>query len=172
MATGSRPVTFSLGDGVPVFTAAQILQNEVTSQGPYVVVGGGLVGCETALMLALRGEQVSIVEGLPAILGQNGPLCYANTQMLQDLIAFHHISVHTGSLADHVDGQGLVVASGGEKHHIPAGAVVLSVGYRSESALYGALQAAGEETYLLGDARRVSNIMYAIWDAYEVARSL
>ena len=126
----------------------------------------------TALMLALRGEQVSIVEGLPAILGQNGPLCYANTQMLQDLIAFHHISVHTGSLADHVDGQGLVIASGGEKHHIPAGTVILSVGYRSESALYGALQAAGEETYLLGDARRVSNIMYAIWDAYEVARSL
>ena len=39
-------------------------------------------------MLALRGEQVSIVEGLPAVLGQNGPLCYANTQMLQDLIAF------------------------------------------------------------------------------------
>ena len=172
VATGSRPVTFPLGDGVPVFTAAQILQNEVTSQGPYVVVGGGLVGCETALMLALRGEQVSIVEGLPAILGQNGPLCYANTQMLQDLIAFHHISVHTGSLADHVDGQGLVIASGGEKHHIPAGTVILSVGYRSESALYGALQAAGEETYLLGDARRVSNIMYAIWDAYEVARSL
>jgi hypothetical protein len=28
------------------------------------------------------------------------------------------------------------------------------------------------EVHLLGDARQVQNIMYAIWDAYEVARSL
>jgi 2-enoate reductase len=28
------------------------------------------------------------------------------------------------------------------------------------------------EAYLLGDARQVQNIMYAIWDAYEVARGL
>jgi 2-enoate reductase len=172
VATGSRPVTFKLGDGVPVFTAAQILQGEVVSSGPYAVVGGGLVGCETALMLARQGEEVSIVEGLPAILGQNGPLCYANAQMLKDLIAFHKVAAYTGSMADHVDAHGLVITSGGEKRHIAANTVILSVGYRSECGLYGALQDAGEEVYLLGDARRVSNIMYAIWDAYEVASQL
>ena len=36
----------------------------ILQMSPYVVVGGGLVGCETALMLALRGEQVSIVEAV------------------------------------------------------------------------------------------------------------
>ena len=28
------------------------------------------------------------------------------------------------------------------------------------------------ELYLLGDARKVSNIMYAIWDAFEVANHI
>ncbi len=29
-----------------------------------------------------------------------------------------------------------------------------------------------DEVYLLGDARQVSNIMYAIWDAFEVANHI
>lgn len=172
VATGSRPVVFPLGEGVPVCTAAQVLQHEVDSQGPYVVVGGGLVGCETALDLAQKGEKVSIVEGLPALLGQNGPICHANAQMLKDLIAFHHISVYTGSMADHVDEAGLVIDRNGEKLHVEGKTVVLSVGYRPENRLYEVLRDAGEEVWLLGDARQVANIMYAVWDAYEVARSL
>lgn len=172
VATGSTPRVFDLGPGVPVYLAAQILQDEVKTCGPYVVVGGGLVGCETALMLAQRKEQVSIVEGLPQILGQNGPLCYANAQMLKDLIAYHKIPVYTGSMADGVDEDGLNITVNGQKEHISAGTVILSVGYQSRSELHDALCAAGKESYLLGDARHVSNIMYAIWDAYEVARSL
>jgi len=29
-----------------------------------------------------------------------------------------------------------------------------------------------DEVYLLGDAKNVSNIMYAIWDAFEVANHI
>jgi len=172
VATGSTPVTFPLGEGVPVFTAAQVLQGEVDAPAPCVVVGGGLVGCETALMLAQKGVSVSIVEGLPSLLGQNGPICHANAQMLKDLITFHKIPTYTSSKAHHVDAAGLVIDGPDGQTHVPAGSVILSVGYRSQGGLYDALAAQGKETYLLGDARQVSNIMYAIWDAYEVARSL
>lgn len=172
VATGSTPRKLDLGAGIPVVTAAEVLEGSCTAQGPYVIVGGGLVGCETALMLARRGEQVSIVEGLPRLLGQNGPLCHANAQMLQDLIVFHKIPVYTGSAAAGVDETGLFVTTDGARRHIPAGTVVLSIGYRPESGLYDALLAQGKEAYRLGDARQVSNIMYAVWDAYEVARSL
>lgn len=172
VATGSAPRKLDLGAGIPVVTAAQVLEGDRTVQGPYVIVGGGLVGCETALMLAQCGEQVSIVEGLPQLLEQNGPLCHANAQMLKDLIAFHKIPVHTGSAAVSVDEVGLLVAADGVRKHIPAGTVVLSIGYQSESGLYDTLLAQGKEAYRLGDARQVSNIMNAVWDAYEVARSL
>jgi 2-enoate reductase len=50
--------------------------------------------------------------------------------------------------------------------------VILSVGYKSENSLYQQLQFDVPEIYLLGDAKNVANIMYAIWDAFEVANSI
>lgn len=172
IATGSTPKTFGLGEGIPVYTAAQVLEQEVAAQEPYVIIGGGLVGCETALMLAKRGERVSIVEGLPKLLGQNGPLCYANSQMLLDLIQFHQIPVYTDSKAVGVSNEGLIISMQGKEAHIPANTVILSVGYSPVAQLYEPLADEGKDVYLLGDAKSVSNIMYAIWDAYEVARGL
>jgi len=172
VATGSKPKVFGLGEGIPVYTAAEVLQNQVPSKQPYVVIGGGLVGCETALMLAKRGDKVSIVEGLPTLLGQNGPLCYANSQMLLDLIRYYQIPVYTSSSAVKVDADGLIVARGGEQTHISAQTVILSVGYSPVAQLYETLREEGKDAYLLGDAKSVANIMYAIWDAYEVARGL
>lgn len=55
---------------------------------------------------------------------------------------------------------------------IAADTVILAVGYASENALYKKLRDTGLTVHLLGDARQVSNIMYAIWDAYEVASTL
>ena len=172
VATGSSPRLLSLGEGIPVYTAAQILEQEVSASGPYVVVGGGLVGCETALSLSRQGEQVFIVESLPDILKQNGPLCHANAQMLRDLIAFHRIPVYAGSTVKRVDQSGVVLQGPEGESHIDAGTVVLSIGYCSRSELMDALLQQGRQGYLLGDARQVANIMYAIWDAYEVARSI
>ena len=58
-----------------------------------VVVGGGLVGCETSFSLALaqNGKTVKIVEALDKLLALNGPLCHANSEMLERLIPFHGI---------------------------------------------------------------------------------
>ena len=50
--------------------------------------------------------------------------------------------------------------------------VILSVGYTEEDSLYKELEFEIPEIHLLGDARKVSNIMYAIWDAYEVANHI
>lgn len=50
--------------------------------------------------------------------------------------------------------------------------MLLAVGYREEDSLYRELEFDVPELYLLGDARKVSNIMYAIWDAFEVANHI
>ena len=55
---------------------------------------------------------------------------------------------------------------------IMSDSVILSVGYKEENTLYNNLQFDIPDLYLLGDAKKVSNIMYAIWDAFEVANHI
>jgi 2-enoate reductase len=50
--------------------------------------------------------------------------------------------------------------------------VIFSVGYKSSNSLYDELEEVVDDIYLLGDAKNVRNIMYAIWDAYEIARNI
>ena len=81
IAAGSRPKVFSLGDDERVYPAAQVLTGEKDCGDTTVVVGGGLVGCETALWLAEQGKNVTIVEALDRLMAVNGPLCHANKDM-------------------------------------------------------------------------------------------
>ena len=97
VATGSTPKVFSLGDDEKVFTAADILTNNKDCGDSTVVIGGGLVGCETALWLAQKGKKVTIVEALDKLLALNGPLCHANSEMLEKLIPYNSIEVVTSA---------------------------------------------------------------------------
>lgn len=47
-----------------------------------------------------------------------------------------------------------------------------SVGYKENNDLYHELEFDLPEIYLLGDAKSVANIMYGIWDAFEVANHI
>ena len=172
IATGSTPKVFSLGDDDKVFTAADVLLGNKDAGNTTVVVGGGLVGCELALDLAKKGKKVTIVEALYKLLALNGPLCSANSEMLERLIPFNGIDVKINSkVKTYKDGiLELETENGIEK--IECDSVILSVGYNEENSLYNELEFEIPEIHLLGDARKVSNIMYAIWDAYEVANHI
>ena len=137
------------------------------------IVGGGLVGCETALMLAKKGNQVCIVEAMPELMAANGPSCYANRQMLTDLLHFHRIPIYKNSKARQTDGAGLIIETAQGTKHVPAGTVVLSVGYRADKKLYKELLMAGKEVYEIGEAKDGSgNILRSVWDAYEIASGM
>ncbi|APC39098.1 oxidoreductase [Clostridium estertheticum] len=172
IATGSTPKVFPLGDDAKVFTAADVLLGKKDCKDTTVIVGGGLVGCELALHLAKEGKNVTIVEALNKILALNGPLCSANSEMLEKLIPFNKIAVKTNSkVKAYKDGLlEMETENGIEK--IKCDSVILSVGYKEENSLYKELEFEVPEIYLLGDARKVSNIMYGIWDAYEVANHI
>lgn len=172
VATGSSPKTFSLGDDDHVYTASQVLLKEKDCGESTVIVGGGLVGCETALWLARHGRKVTIVEALDKILAVNGPLCHANKDMLERLVPFNGVEVVTGAkVKSYQDGVLTAETDEGEKK-ISCDSVILAVGYREEDSLYRQLEFDVPKIYLLGDARKVSNIMYAIWDAFEVANHI
>ena len=172
IATGSTPKVFSLGDDDRVYTAAQVLLGEKDCGRETVVVGGGLVGCETALWLAQHGKKVTIVETLDGLMAANGPLCHANRDMLEALLPFQGVTVVTGAEVKCYRNGVLSLAAAGRGREIPCDSVILAVGYREEDSLYRELEFDVPELYLLGDARKVSNIMYAIWDAFEVANQI
>lgn len=172
IATGSRPKVFSLGDDERVYPAAQVLTGEKDCGDTTVVIGGGLVGCETALWLAEQGKNVTIVEALDRLMAVNGPLCHANKDMLERLIPYHGVKTITSARVTGYRGGILHASCGGEEWEIACDSVILAVGYQEEDSLYRQLEFDAPELYLLGDARKVSNIMYAIWDAFEVANHI
>ena len=47
---------------LPVYTADEVLLGKQDASDQIVIIGGGLVGCETALWLAQQGKKVSVVE--------------------------------------------------------------------------------------------------------------
>ncbi len=172
VATGSTPKVFSLGDDDKVYTAADVLTGAKDPGDTTVIVGGGLVGLELALDLAEKGKKVTVVEAMDKLLAVNGPICSANKEMLLELVPFKGVDVVCGArVKGYTDGK-LSYEKDGESHSIAADSVILAVGYREEKSLYEELQYEIPDIYLLGDAKNVSNIMYAIWDAFEVANHI
>ena len=172
LATGSKPKVFSLGDDSHTYTAEQVLLKQKDAGKKTGVVGGGLVGCETALWLAQNGIHVTIVEALDKVMAVNGPLCAANKEMLEALLPFNGVEIITGAkVTEFANGEVKVDTKEGSKT-IMSDSVILSVGYKEENTLYNNLQFDIPDLYLLGDAKKVSNIMYAIWDAFEVANHI
>ncbi len=172
IATGSKPKMFSLGYNSNVYAAADVLLKNADPGKNVVVVGGGLVGCELAIWLARNGKNITLVEVQNKLLAVNGPLCHANSEMLEKLVPFSGVKVLTSAKIIKNTEKGVIVNVNGSEELIEADSVVLAVGYTSENTLYDELKYEVADIHLIGDARRVSNIMYAIWDAYEVASNI
>lgn len=167
-----------------------LLHTEIAGER-VLVVGGGLTGCEIAYMLAKGGKKVTIVEMAETILNAFG-LSAANYNMLMELLDYYKVEVIKNAVVEqYKDGVATVVetqknypnaanrakrmfALGVEgmevKHEIPADHIVVSVGYLPENSLYEKIK--GQNVHLVGDAKQPTNIMDAIWEAYETAMKL
>ncbi|APB72681.1 FAD-dependent oxidoreductase [Paenibacillus polymyxa] len=172
-ATGSSPKTFSIGTSTKVYSAEEVLLGKKDPGASTVIVGGGLVGCETALWLADQGKKVTLVEMQEDILTVGGPLCHANEDMLRDLVAYKDIHLLTNAkIVDANDQEFVLQNKDGEETILSADSAILAVGYTPQQSLYEDIQNEVSESYLIGDAKQVQNIMYAVWDAYEVTRNI
>ena len=172
VATGATPKKFQLGENAPVYTATDALLGKTPIGERVTVVGGGLVGCETALWLAQEGKHVTIVEALDRLMAVNKPLCHASSEMLERLLPFHGVeTLVSSSVQKYEDGRLFVKTPQGEQQH-DCDTVILSVGFREDRGVFDAWESNAREIYLLGDAKKVANIMYAVWDAFEVANHI
>lgn len=173
IATGSYDKRISVPgiDGPQVKNATDILNDISLAGKQIVVIGGGLVGCETALFLAKAKKDVTVVEMLDDILLSSGnPIPHMNRIMLIDLLKFHHVrTISKNSLLEVKDGSAVIIDKEFHRTELPCDTVVTAAGYREDDALYRALNGKFAELYVVGDANKAENIMHAIWTAYEIA---
>lgn len=177
-ATGSSPV-------IPVFpgsnickTAEAILSGKEKAGNRILIIGGGLVGCETALWLVKMGKKVTILELAPNILGPaRGGIPVANRDMLKDLLNFYQVEICCNCKIQKIQTEEkqeihIIGVDGHSQKTWIADTVICAAGYRSENTLASQFQNLEKEFYNIGDSRQVKSIMQAIWEGFEVASAI
>ena len=170
VATGSEPVVPRFCQNTDAVTAQEVLMGKETGQ-KVLILGGGLVGCETAEMLAEQGKAVTILElrdtlapdmekrtriFMMARLKELGVKALLNTEVLE--VSGLHVRVrsllHTERSLDEFD------------------SLIMAFGYRSRCALHQQLAEAGIPVTAVGDCVRPGKVITAVRQGFLAACSL
>ena len=133
--------------------------------GRIVVIGGGLIGTETAIQMSLDPEnQVTIVEMLPEIM--NG-CSDCDHIVYSDMIREKKIRVLTSARVMEIADEGVAVEYKGRRQVIPADHVLLATGMKPNRQLYEELKAKGVCVRNVGDSLQAGKIYDAIHTGYK-----
>ena len=174
VAAGSVPVTPKVPgiDDKKVIGCMEAFAHPEKVGQKVMVIGGGLVGCEMALEYAQDGKEVTVVEALPKILSAGIPSPIPNGQMIPDLFEHHHVAVLENHRLSAVEDGRVILESDGQKKAFDADSVVIAVGFRPVPSMAQELQGCGAAVYEIGDGQKVSTILHAVWDGYEVGNNI
>jgi len=170
IATGSTPIIPEIpgADKAKVVTAIDVLLGRKEAGESVVAIGGGLVGCETALHLAQKGKKLTIVEILDSIARD---IPFANHMHLLKLLADNNVKILTEtSVAEIMDDSVVITNKYGKRSKLENDTVVLALGLRSNSGLEKALKDKVPEIYAIGDCVEPRKVLNAIWEGYRFAR--
>jgi len=134
IAAGGDPVRLPMSDAQSnVALAEDVLQNKIALGSKIVMVGGGMIGCETAEWLAESGKQVIIVEQLAQVAVD----CEARTRkLLLDRLEFHKVEIICNTSAECFGKNKVVCSQAGIKFEIEGvDNIVLALGYRANSLM-------------------------------------
>lgn len=157
-----------------VYTAEEVLSGKCTPKhlGKRIaIVGGGEVGCETALYLAEQNQNLTIliVEMLKTFLSDT----FINVKLLlENKLKDNGIQIRCNAKMVEIDENGLLVEENGVKEEITADSIVLSIGYQSNTALRQKLEGKVPELYSIGDCNAPRAVMDAIWEGFHAARMI
>jgi len=200
LATGAVPVTPPIpGAELPhVVQAWDVLAGKVRTGRRVVILGGGAVGVETALLLADKGtlsgdalkfllvnraeeledlyelasrgtKEVLVVEMIDKVGRDIGKS--TRWAMMQDAERAG-IAVRTATRALEITPTGVRVDSGQGTEEIPADTVVLAVGAKSHHPLLEVLEQKGIPVTVAGDARQLAKAFEAVHQGFDAGRSI
>ncbi len=171
VAVGAEPIIPDIPgvDGDSVLLAAEVHSEGVETGERIVVVGGGLVGCETGLYLAQQGKEVTIVETLDEV-ASDANIMHGRALRLELARA---VTIRTGLRCVEITGEGVVCAGrGGERVTIPCDTAVIAVGYESRTDMVDALFGVATEVMTIGDCVRPRRVLQAIRTGYDAAMAI
>ena len=133
-----------------------------------VVIGGGLVGCETALHLAMEGHDVTVVE-------MKGTFCDdANPRHKPLLLAElkKYVVIMTDTRAVRLTDEGLFCLTPDGEIFIPADDAICAAGRVSDSGVLESLADAAPYVDAIGDCVKPANVKQAVFRGHFAARDI
>jgi 2,4-dienoyl-CoA reductase-like NADH-dependent reductase (Old Yellow Enzyme family)/thioredoxin reductase len=172
LATGSTPVVPDIPGSRRdnVVLALDVLAGKEEVGNRVVVIGGELVGCETADYLAQKGKTVTIMRRGPNMAVGMNP--QARDSLLARLRK-NRVTMLTGVRYEEITDKGLVITDKeGQRQNIEADTVVLATGAIPNTELATELERQNVALHLIGDCVTPGKIAEAIRDGGRVGREI
>ncbi len=173
LATGSIPVAPKV-PGIrsnKVVSAVDVLLGRTDVSARVVVIGGELVGCETADFLSQSGKKVTVVRRGPEMAMKMYP---SNRQALLARLEERGVTLLTGVREyEAITGEGLVIIdSEGKRRMLAADNIVLAAGAIPNNRLAKAIEGKAAEVHFVGDCVEPRRILDAIHEGARVGREI
>lgn len=173
VATGGEPLFPGFCRSmVNAVVAGDVLSGRCVPGKRVLIIGGGLIGCETAEYLAAKGHVVTILERLPDIAND---MEWRAKHTLMPRLKGHGVEILTNMevLETTVEGR-LRVRDGYQEESWlePFDTAIISVGYRPDASLPRRLAAGGIACRLIGDAAKTGKILDAMRSGFIAASEL
>ena len=153
-----------------VVDAADVLANKAEVGATAVIIGGGVVGLETAELLAESGKKVTVVEMLADLAAG---MERWHKQYLLDRLNILGVTILTKTKADAVQAAGLLVSGeNGAKQLLPADTIIVSTGAAGNQALYRELSDKVSEIYLIGDCVEPRRMIEATSEGFLASQAI
>jgi len=152
-----------------VITAVDALLGHGQIGESVIVIGGGLIGCETALYLAKAGKKVMVLEILDSVASD---MVWGNALDLVKLLDDFHVDILTNANTQRITETGVEFTDqNGEEKTSEVDTIVIATGMTSvEETLEDDLWNKVPEIYVIGDRVKPRKILNAIWEGYRTAR--
>jgi len=164
VATGAspNPPEIDVVGGTVIFPG-DVLCEKADVGDTVVIMGGGLVGAETAEFLACRNRHVSIIEMLDKICADM-PM-FARDDLLRRLRSMG-VNMLTQTKVDRIDRDTVVLNRNGERQRLRADTVVVATGSKANRELAEKLKGVITEVHVIGDCQEPRRIFEAIHEGF------
>ncbi len=172
LATGSSPIIPKIPGikGSNVVTCIDLLLNEAKKGKAVVILGGGSVGCETALWLERLGNTVTVIEMISHLAVDMSGI---NRIMLLDLLEESKVQICVNTTVLEITKDNVItIDKNFNKQTIKCDIVAVAAGMKAENDLYRNLIGEMSEIYAIGDCFKPRRIQQATFDGYTIAMDI